>query len=274
VAASALAARYRRAGGNRGGLAGSALAARYRRPGGNRGRYDRGIDAPDRPIVLVHGFASSFDHNWRQTGWVDILSDLGRPVVGIDLLGHGTAPRPTDPAAYNDVAQRVLAALPAGVAVDAVGFSAGARILLSLALERPARFARLALLGVGDSLFEPGEPATLADALERGTPVDDVGITLFQRLAASAGNDPRALAAFMRRRQEPIDPGRLAAVRCPVLIVLGDRDTTASGASRLLDALPRARLVSLRGVDHFATPSDFGAIDAVVGFLEEPATQS
>jgi hypothetical protein len=41
---------------------------------------------------------------------------------------------------------------------------------------------------------------------------------------------------------------------------------TAS-ASRLVAALPSASLVTLAGVDHFATPSDFGAIDATMRFF-------
>ena len=53
---------------------------------------------------------------------------------------------------------------------------------------------------------------------------------------------------------------------CPVLVVLGDRDMTTS-AARLVSALPSASLVTLAGVDHFATPSDFGAIDATMRFL-------
>ena len=36
---------------------------------------------------------------------------------------------------------------------------------------------------------------------------------------------------------------------------------------RLMAALPSASLVMLAGVDHFATPSDFGAIDATVKLL-------
>jgi hypothetical protein len=51
-------------------------------------------------------------------------------------------------------------------------------------------------------------------------------------------------------------------------VVLGSRDFAAP-ADRLLAALPDARFVSLPGVDHFATPADFGAIDAVVRFLTE-----
>ena len=46
---------------------------------------------PPTSIVLLHGFASTFDHNWRQTGWVDILADFGCEVPEIDLPGHGAS---------------------------------------------------------------------------------------------------------------------------------------------------------------------------------------
>jgi hypothetical protein len=51
-----------------------------------------------------------------------------------------------------------------------------------------------------------------------------------------------------------------------VLVVLGDKDF-AGPADPLVDALPDARLVTLRNVDHFATPKDFGFIDAALDFL-------
>lgn len=223
--------------------------------------------------MLVHGFASSFDHNWRQTGWVDILSDLGRPVSGPDLLGHGTAERPTDPDAYDAVVAGVLAALPPGEPVDAVGFSTGARVLLTAAASAPQRFARLALLGIGDGVFGdvPGSAEALAAQIEAGAGGDDVRATLFVRLARTAGNDPAALAAFLRHGHASLDERQLAAVECPVLVVLGERDDAAPGADRLVGALPRARLLTLPGVDHFATVSDFGAMDAVVRFLQGEA---
>lgn len=227
-----------------------------------------GIVEPPVPIALVHGFASSFDHTWRKNGWVDILGDLGRPIVPVDLLGHGTAPRPTDPAAYGDVDELVNAALPDG-SLDAVGFSAGAGVLLHLAVDHPGRFRRLALLGLGDNVFGGTEPMLTVDALEGRTGPEDVQGGLFRRLAESAGNDPGALVAFLRRPVRRLVDPELAAVTCPVLVVLGDRDFIG-GADRLVAALPRAELVSLRGVDHFATASDFGAIDAVMRVLAEP----
>jgi pimeloyl-ACP methyl ester carboxylesterase len=217
-------------------------------------------------VALIHGFASSFDHGWRRTGWVDILADSDRPVVEIDLLGHGSAPRPTDPEAYGNVEGLVLEALPEGT-VDAVGFSAGAMVLVRLALAHPDRFHRVALMGIGDKSFEAGGPSTIAGALRGEGGPEDVRGELFRRLAVSAGNDPEALVAFISRSQTPLELAELEGLRLPTLVVLGERDFTAP-ADRLVATLPDARFVGLPGVDHFATPADFRAIDAVVRFLD------
>ncbi len=221
-----------------------------------------------RPVVLVHGFASSFEHNWHRSGWVDILADVGRPVVGTDLLGHGTAPRPTNPGAYADVPARVLEALPGAGPIDAVGFSAGARVLLHLAVDHPERFAHLALLGLGDNAFVSEDHEPLAVALASGEPTDDVGITLFQRLAARAGNDGAALAAFLRHGPPVINADELDAVSAPVLLVVGEDDRSVPATDRLAAALPDVRVVVVPGVDHVGITSDVRAIDAVVRFLD------
>ena len=96
----------------------------------------------DRPIVLVHGLGGSAADTWQGNGWMDLIGDAGRPTIGIDLLGHGTAEKPHDPAAYADMHRHVLDALP-DEPVDAIGFSLGAITLLRCASEAPERFARL-----------------------------------------------------------------------------------------------------------------------------------
>jgi pimeloyl-ACP methyl ester carboxylesterase len=221
---------------------------------------------PPNSLVLLHGFASTFDHNWRQTGWVDILADFGCEVPEIDLPGHGSSSRPTDPLAYADVEAEVYQGLPGQSTLSAVGFSAGADLLLHLAVAHPERFDRIALLGLGDNVFETADAGLFVDALENDTEPEDVQARLFHRLARSTGNDPKALSAFMRRVRQPVREEDLALLTCPVLVVLGDRDMVTS-ADRLVAALPSATLVTLAGVDHFATPSDFGAIDATMRFL-------
>jgi pimeloyl-ACP methyl ester carboxylesterase len=219
---------------------------------------------PRDPLVLLHGFGSTFEHNWVQTGWVDILGDVDCAVPVIDLPGHGSSDRSTDPANYGSVEEDIASALPERT--SAVGFSAGAQILLRIAVAHPRQFDRLVLLGVGDNVFEESDNASIIEALESDAEPEDVRSRVFTRLAASTGNDPMALAAFLRRAAPRLTPEDLAVVTCPVLVVLGREDFVPS-ADRLVEALPSATLVSVPGVDHFATPSDFGVIDATMRFL-------
>jgi pimeloyl-ACP methyl ester carboxylesterase len=216
------------------------------------------------PLVLLHGFGSTFDHNWVQTGWVDILADADCTVPVIDLPGHGSSDRSADPAAYGSVEEDVASVLPERT--SAVGFSAGARILLRIAVAHPQRFDRIVLLGVGDNVFEESDNSSIVEALETGAEPEDVQARVFTRLAASTGNDPTALAAFLCRMLPRLTPEDLAVVSCPILVVLGTEDFVPS-ADRLVEALPSATFVSVPGVDHFATPSDFAVIDATMRFL-------
>lgn len=68
------------------------------------------------PVLLVHGFVSSAEHNWRHPGWLDLLADCGREPIAIDLPGHGTAPKP---AGYQKVEAHVAAAWPTAWATTA-----------------------------------------------------------------------------------------------------------------------------------------------------------
>lgn len=219
------------------------------------------------PVLLVHGFASSFEHNWRAPGIVDLLADAGREVLPVDLLGHGSAPTPHAPADYADMASGVEAVLPATGTVAAVGFSMGAGILLRIAARTPERFARIVVAGVGVNLFQDHDPEPVALAIETGEGGDGGLGHLFVQFAKGSGNDPKALAACLRRPERPITTEELGRITCPVLVVIGDQDFVWP-ADQLVDALPDSRLKVLRNVDHFGTPKDFGFIDAMLTFLD------
>src|SRR3954451_6464620 len=81
------------------------------------------------PIVLVHGFLSSFEGNWGQSGWIEFLVGLGRMVVGLDIRGHGESGKPRERGAYDLqlMAGDVLAVMDAnGVEhADLMGYSMG-----------------------------------------------------------------------------------------------------------------------------------------------------
>ena len=229
-------------------------------------------------MVLLHGLASSFEHNWREPGWYDLLTEAGRDVLTLDLPAHGKGPHETVPEAYADVpgemARRIAAEAPDARRLDAVGFSMGAYTLLAMAAAEPSRYRRLAVLGIGDGAVTPtrevgpSSSAVLAEAfLSQSEPNTGRG-RLFWRLARTAGNDPAALAAFVQRPRTTLIAEDLAAITCPVLVVIGDKDT-AFPADGLVAALPDARLHVLRGTDHFATTSDYRCLDAVLSFLDE-----
>jgi pimeloyl-ACP methyl ester carboxylesterase len=228
-------------------------------------------DTISAPVVLVHGWGGSFTTTWERSGFTALLADVEREVIGVDLLGHGTAPKPHEPEAYADLTERVFAAMPEQP-VDAVGFSLGALTLLRAAIDQPHRFRRLVLAGIGQNVFTRDDEATarIIEAIETGgtAPDTDNRARLFAQYAHQTGNDPVALAAIMKRSPTPqIADDEFERVACPVLVAVGDRDFVLP-ADRLIDVLPDARLVTLRRTDHFATPESFDFIDATLEFLD------
>jgi pimeloyl-ACP methyl ester carboxylesterase len=219
------------------------------------------------PILLVHGLGSSFEHGWRAPGWADLIADAGRKVIPVDLLGHGTAQAPHDPGEYAHLESSIERALP-GERVDAIGFSLGAQLLLRVAGRTPERFGRLVVIGVGANLLRDGDDTSaLADAFERGAEPTSITARLFLNLALNAGNDPLAISACLRRPHERLTTNDLARVSTPTLVIIGDEDF-AGPAEPLVEALPNATLVTLKGVDHFRAPSEFACIDAALEFVE------
>ncbi|WP_420453621.1 alpha/beta fold hydrolase [Ilumatobacter sp.] len=224
-------------------------------------------------VLLVHGWGGSFEATWTGNGFADLLADGGKQVVGVDLLGHGEAPKPHDPAAYADLTERVVDAL-GDEPVAAIGFSLGALTLLRTAIARPERFERLVLAGIGRNVLHPEHAGSrqIADGLQ--SLVDGAELAklehvprLFAQYASRPGNDLQALTAVMRRPPGPeITPASLAAVTCPVLVVVGADDFVHPG-DELAEAFPDGRCVTLPRTDHFATTDSFGFYDAALEFV-------
>ena len=218
------------------------------------------------PVVLVHGLGTSFELTWVTNGWVDLLGDEGREAIGVDLLGHGAAPKPHEVSAYDDLGARVLEALPEGGQVDAIGFSLGAKTLLKVVAAHPDRFRSLIVAGVGANLFRSADMSAVVDAVRNGDDGGNPGLGYFSGLAQLPGNDREALAACMANGGGRVGAEELAAVGCPVLVVLGEHDFVAP-ADQLVEALPDARVVTLPRTDHARTPKSFEFIDAALAFL-------
>lgn len=221
--------------------------------------------------MLLHGWGGSFSQTWKKPGIDALLEDVGREVMGIDLLGHGTSDKPQDPAAYAELGRWFLGRIePVDGPVDAVGFSLGALTLLDALVHSPGRFGKVILAGIGDGVFDQeasGRHSRIVDALEGRGDSDDTFAQMFVQYAGQPGNDLAALTAIMKRpARSGHSPGDLSRIDNEVLVVIGDKDFTAP-ADRLAGAFPNGRLVVLKNTDHFATTESFAFIDALLEFL-------
>lgn len=226
-------------------------------------------------VMLVHGWGGSFEATWQRNGFTALLEDAGKEIIGVDMLGHGTAPKPHEPEAYDDLPERLIDALPDdGQQVAAIGFSLGAMTLIRTAMRHPERFERLVLAGIGRNIFDRDHSGAQLiseglDALIAGAdPASlDQSARLFAQYAQQPGNDLEALAAIMRRPASvEITREALASITCPVLVVIGADDFAAPG-DELAEAFPDGRCVTLPKTDHFATTESFGFFDAALEFV-------
>ena len=225
------------------------------------------------PVVLVHGWGGNFADTWKKPGIDALLEDVGRQVVGIDLLGHGTADKPHDPHAYAELGQWFINQLPPDCPqVDVVGFSLGALTVLDALMREPGRFRKVVLAGIGNSVIDPsssGRNDRIVDALEGRSAPDDTFANMFVQYATQPGNDRDALTAIMKRPPlPPLDLQKTAELPIPVLVIIGDKDFMFP-ADQLATAFPHGSLTVLKNVDHFATTEAFSFIDALLDFLTE-----
>ena len=237
---------------------------------GVRLHYELHGPAGGRPIVLVHGFASHYRLNWVGTRWQETLVGAGFRVIGLDCRGHGMSDKPHVTSAYEG---KTMAADVAGLLdevgvarADYLGFSMGARIGLQCLLDHPSRWRGAVLAGVGVR-GAIDDAARIALAF-RGGPVDTEVARSFLDFARGHRGDLAALAACIEAPQPALDPARLAAIKTPILMVVGSRDELVSGAEQLVEEIPTARLVIVPGRDHLGTVTAREFKEAALTFLE------
>jgi pimeloyl-ACP methyl ester carboxylesterase len=240
--------------------------------------YD--VEGVGSPVVLLHGFTSSVDGNWRQPGIWQALVDAGKRVIGFDARGHGRSEKPHDPAAYENQAmvQDVAAFFDhLGLTeADLVGYSMGAATAIRFAAS-DRRLRRLVLGGIGGDPARWAAPETVearakmgrlmlaaAEAPDPGA-IEDRLTRRIRRLMEARGNDLQAMAAIQRARRPlggDFDPGR---VTVPTLVVCGDKDTPPYD---LAAALPDAEALVLEG-DHEGVVINPALAKAITAFLPD-----
>ena len=229
-----------------------------------------------KPIVLVHGFASTAHVNWVYPGWVDTLTKAGRRVVALDNRGHGASSKLYDPAAYHSalMAEDVRALLDHLdlARVDIMGYSMGARIAAFFARAHRARLRRAVFGGLGIYLVDGvGLPESIAEALEAPSLAevrDPVG-RMFRAFAEQTKSDLRALAACILGSRQTLTREEVAEIRVPVLVAVGTKDKLAGSALDLAALLPAGREFEIPGRDHMLAVGDKAFKSAVLAFIAE-----
>lgn len=196
--------------------------------------------------VCLHGF---LDDPSVWNGVADALADAGR-VIRVQQRAHGDSTAPEGSCSIDDLAQDVVKLLDALGAERSVlvGHALGGLVAAKVALAAPTRVAGLVLVssfseldaraagewrhvvragevnklqGLARSLFGPTST--------RQVDGDGIGLTEIARALCALGG-------------EPVTP-QLAGIRCPVVVMAGDRDAAGSAAARVVAAaIPGARL--------------------------------
>ena len=243
-------------------------------PDGVRIAY--GIAGTGRPVLLVHGFASSREQNWITPGWVGRLAQAGFRVVSLDLRGHGHSDKPREVAAYGErMTSDLLTVMDAAgePVMDVMGYSMGAMLTIRLLMQHPERVRRAVVAGVGETYFDDhaGWQAMVADAvmIEDPSHIADHAARRFRIFSGQKGKDRMALAACMRSPRRMYTREELKGATRPVLVVAGEKDDLTGSPYPLAQAFADGRAVVIPNKDHMTAVGDPGFKRAVIEFLME-----
>jgi pimeloyl-ACP methyl ester carboxylesterase len=245
---------------------------------GIRIAFERVGEGP--PVILVHGFGSSKEQNWKSTGWYGALAEAGFSVLAIDNRGHGESDKPHDPLLYHHdrMAEDVATVMDAAgiAAAPYVGYSMGGLIGLRFLALFPDRMTRLALGGVGEHYLtgprvsDPERRDVIAAALltDDKASITEPRARMFREFAEQPGKDRLALAACMRAMSPPLPLAVLQSLRKPILVVDGDQDFIAGPAGPLAAIFAQGVAAVVPGRDHMTAVGARPTRQAVVDFLK------
>lgn len=215
------------------------------------------------PVILLHG-GLGHSGNWGYQ--VPALVASGYRVILIDSRGHGRSTRDARPYTYELMAADVLAVMDT-LNVDSahlVGWSDGACTSLIVASGAPTRTADVFFFGCNmdpSGVKQPIEPSPVIDRCFNRHAQD------YARLSATPDEFDAFVEAvsLMQRTQPNYSAAELAAIKVPVVIVHSEHDEfiKLEHVEYLARTIPRATLLKLPGVSHFAPlqrPDEFNRV--------------
>ena len=231
------------------------------------------IEGTGPDLIMIHGFASNIENNWKQTNWIKTLKDENRLIL-MDCRGHGKSDKPTDSSQYGDKMVEDIIKLMDHLSIEKAnffGYSMGSRLTLNLLLSEPKR-VNCAILGgfVLPSLedkqttfrYQSVIDAFNAESIDQ---VKDLIGREFRRFAESTGADLKALAAVMMNYvKQPEDllttPRRikkvLRKITVRIMTVVGSDDFLPGDKALFAKLVPKACHFQIQGRDHLTVVPD------------------
>lgn len=229
------------------------------------------------PVVLLHGFLSDGPKSWFNTGVAQTLVQAGLSVVAPDLRALGLSSSPPGPYP-KDVMAMDVEALIHGLGLRSyrlLGYAMGSRVAMRL-MARGGRPERCVLGGTGieGALDVDRLAANNIETIRTGRNLRDpsLGVRFSSAIRLQKLN-PEALISLLRS-QVPTTRAELAQIRCPILVLDGEKDNYEGSAAELASQLPDAALMHVAG-DHLQALRDpqFARIAAAFLKSKEPPTR-
>jgi pimeloyl-ACP methyl ester carboxylesterase len=231
--------------------------------------------------VLVWGHGWGHSHR-NMLGLAEAMRQTA-PSVLLDLPGFGDSPPPPmawGTADYADAVAEWLGSLPPGRRIW-IGHSFGCRVGLQLAARHPESVDGLFLIAAAG--LQPRRPPwkrlrlgarRLAFRLARAlTPEGPARERLRARFGSADYRQAGPLRPILVKAVSEDLSEAAGAVRCPVVLVYGDRDrdTPPEIGERLHRLIPCSRLIVLRGFDHWSvlTEGRHQVVQRLSEFMEQ-----